>query len=289
MPMVELTITRSATPLPYPVTGKGVEVWRDLNGVITAYGEISREHCWMHLPGIASFRLPREGSENCVAFTNGIAETLIVEAYRRQVLPMALHSTGWEVIHASGVGRGRGVIAFCAPSETGKSTIACALGCRGYRLWADDALAFRASVDGIATTSLPFEMRLRSSAAKLLRDCHNNGSSTGSGQGAVENQVAPLLAICVLRRATNGDVPVSIRQLYSGEALEAVLPNAWCFTLRDVERKRRMMNTYLNLIARTTILDVCFQAGLENLPIILDAIEDRLEPLLRVESVLPNH
>lgn len=287
MPMVDLTITRSATPLPYPVTGNGVEVWRDLNGAITAYGEISREHCWMHLPGIASFRLPREGTENCVAFTNGIEEALIVEAYRRQVLPMALHSTGWEVIHASGVRRGRGVIAFCAPSETGKSTIACALGCRGYPLWADDALAFRASADEVETVSLPFEMRLRSSAAKLLSDCHTNGSTT-DGHGAVENQLAPLLAICVLRRATNGDGPVSIRQLYSGEALAAVFPNAWCFTLRDVERKRRMMNSYLNLIARTAILDVCFQAGLENLPTILDAIEDRLEHLLRVESVLPN-
>lgn len=287
--MFDLTITRSATPLPYPVTGSGVEVWRDLNGVITAYGEIRREHCWMHLPGIASFRLPRDGSENCVAFTNGIEEALIVEAYRRHVLPMALHSTGWEVIHASGVHRGRGVIAFCAPSETGKSTIACALGCRGYTLWADDALAFAPSANGIATTSLPFEMRLRSSAAKLLSDCHKNGSSTGNGHEAVEQTLTPLLAICVLRRTTNGDRPVSIRQLYSGNALEAVLPNAWCFTLRDVERKRRMMNSYLHLIARTAILDVCFQAGLENLPIILDAIEDRLEHLLRVESVLPNH
>lgn len=269
--MNSLTITRS--PAPFPVIDHDAEVWRDAEGVICAYGRIVGDDCWMHLPGVATFRIDREPSKQCVAFANGTDDSIILDAYRRRVLPMELHVKGWEVMHASGVRAPAGVIAFCAPSETGKSTIACALGCRGYTLWADDALAFSASEKGIATCSLPFEMRLRSSAAALLSDCHKNALPAPNGDS--EGQEAPLAAICVLRRSTNGG-PVSIRQLHSAEALEAVLPHSWCFTLRDVNRKRQMMDSYLDLAARTTIFDVCFQPGLENLPFVLDSIEENI-------------
>ena len=46
------------------------------------------------------------------------------------------------------------------------------------------------------------------------------------------------------------------------------------FALHDGERKRRMINNYLELVARVPIFDIAFQPGLDKLPAILDAIED---------------
>lgn len=277
--MLKLSIKRRPTFVPSPETDNGVEVWRDVQGTICAYGQIVGDNCWMHLPGLASFRLSRHDTEHSVAFTNSADDDAIHDAYRRRVLPMALQLAGREVMHASAVRSDAGVIAFCAASETGKSTIAFGLYRRGYSLWADDAVAFDISSRQVWAAPIPFEMRLRPSAAKLFGG-HGTEKSIATLHTNSATKRAPLLALCVLRRKQNeDDETVSVRQLYSTEALEAVLCHAWCFTLQDVERKRLMMANYLELIARTSVFDVSFRAGLENLPVILDAIESHLQPL----------
>src|SRR5712692_3362700 len=275
--MLNLTIRRSPAVLPPTETDRNIEVWRDVEGTICAYGQIIGEERWMHLPGVASFRLARHDREPSVAFTNTAEDALVREAYHRRVLPMALHLIGKEVMHASGVRSDTGVIAFCGPSQTGKSTIACGVSQRGHALWADDAVAFGVSFNGARTSPLPFEMRLRTSAASLLGGCCSGDQSRKAVQENSKRKSAPLRAVCVLRRNDNDATTVSIKQLFSSDALEAVLPHAWCFTLQDVQRKRRMMSTYLELVAKTAILNVCFRPGLENLPAILDAIESQLK------------
>jgi hypothetical protein len=56
-------------------------------------------------------------------------------------------------------------------------------------------------------------------------------------------------------------------------AFTALLPHAYCFSLQDVPRKRRMMLHYLHLAKRVPAFEVHFQRGLEHLPAILDSIE----------------
>ena len=276
--MLNLTIKRTPVLLPSLENDRHTEVWRDVQGSISAYGQIVGEDCWMHLPGLASFRLSRGSCEQSVAFADTAEDASIIEAYNRRVFPMALHLAGKEVMHASGVLSNAGVIAFGAASQTGKSTIACGFRSRGYTLWADDALAFEVSPDEISTPQLPFQLRLRPSAANFFGDCGHEDQVSGNGHPDSTSVNAPLLAVCVLRRSTNdSDQPVKVERLFSSSALKAVLPHAWCFTLQDPERKRRMMSNYLDLVARTAILDVCFKPGLENLPVILDAIESQLE------------
>jgi len=271
--MLKLRIERMGSlPPPVQTSNSAFEVWRDGAGEIYAYAEDLGDKYCMHLPGLASFRFSSRGDEIAAAVNNATSEDLVVDAFRRRVLPMALQVSGREVLHASAFRSPAGVIALCADSETGKSTIAYGLNSRGYALWADDLVAFEISDRGSRALSLPFTMRLRPSAAALFAKESLKFSHVGSEEDLTSDS-APLAAICVLRRDDEA-APVAVRSLSSAEAFAAVLSHAWSFALQDGERKRRMINNYLELVARVPIFDIAFQPGLDKLPAILDAIED---------------
>jgi hypothetical protein len=254
-----------------PALNPRAEVWRDNDGAVCAYGQVLGEEHWMHLPRLASFRFYPRADEVTAVVPSGIREELVLDAYRRSVLPMALQVGGREVLHASAIRTPLGVLALCGISETGKSTIAFGLSRRGHELWADDAVAFEISSGGATVLSLPFEIRLRPASAEWFE------VNTASGPTITDDvATAPLAAVCVLRRNDDTGVPVVVTRLSSAAAFAAVLTHAYCFTLEDRERKRRMMSHYLGLVATVPIFDVCFQSGLANLPAILDAIEQAL-------------
>src|SRR5882672_7998253 len=168
--MMKLSIkhAQAMVPPPVPALDPPVEIWRDHAGAIYAYGEILGEECWMHVPGLASFRFTRDGDEVAAAITDGAEEELVLDAFRRRVLPMALQVRGREILHASAISSPAGVTALCGASQTGKSTIAFGLNRRGYPLWGDDALAFEISNGEARAVSLPFEIRLRPAAAEFF-------------------------------------------------------------------------------------------------------------------------
>ena len=272
---MKLRIERTGTfqSPPAQTSNPEFEVWRDGEGEVYAYAEDLGDKYCMHLPGLASFRFSSRGDEVAAAVNNATNEELVVDAYRRRVLPMALHVSGREVLHASAFRSAAGVIALCADSETGKSTIAAGFQSRGYTLWADDLVAFEISERGSRALSLPFTMRLRASAAALFDSDSPQFTFAASDDFTLANETAPLVAICVLRRDSTEVRPVVVRPLSSAQAFAAVLSHAWSFALQDGERKRRMINNYLELVSLVPIFDIAFQPGLENLPAILDAIE----------------
>jgi hypothetical protein len=275
---VKLRIERTGTfqSPPARTSNTEFEVWRDGEGEVYAYAEDLGDKYCMHLPGLASFRFSNRGEEVAAAVNNSTNEELVVDAYRRRVLPMALHVSGREVLHASAFRSSAGVIALCADSETGKSTIAAGFQSRGYTLWADDLVAFEISERGSRALSLPFTMRLRASAAALFDSESPRFNLVASDDFTPADDTAPLVAVCILRRDGTGAKPVAVRPLSSAQAFAAVLSHAWSFALQDRERKRRMINNYLELVSRVPIFDIAFQPGLDNLPAILDAIEDVL-------------
>jgi hypothetical protein len=69
-----------------------------------------------------------------------------------------------------------------------------------------------------------------------------------------------------------GAAAVRIRRMPSSQAFLDVLAHAYCFSLQDAERKRSMMNNYLDLVSRIPVFEVRFRAGLEMLPTVLDGI-----------------
>jgi hypothetical protein len=227
----------------------------------------------MHVPGLASFRFTRCDDEVAAAVASGASEESVIDAYHRRVLPMAVQVRGLEILHASAVIAPRGVTALCGVSQTGKSTIAFGLSRRGYRLWGDDALAFKISNGDALAVSLPFQIRLRPSAEKFY-----GGEAIGRADQyppGIESE--RLAAICVLRRVDHAEAPVSVRRLSFPEAFPTVLAQGCWFTIRDEHDKRRVVDHYMDLAARTPIYDVTFKPGFENMPVLLDAIEQVLQ------------
>lgn len=275
--MLKLTLERvgAMLPLPVPALNPRVEVWRDNEGLISAYGEVLDDEYRMHLPGLATFRFTCHAEEISAFVANGAQEHVVIDAYFRKVLPMVLQVRGREVLHASAVLFPAGIVALCGVSQTGKSTLAFALSRRSHPLWADDSVVLEVTDSTVTALSLPFNVRLRPAAAEHF-DHSPRTSAFISGDPADSDftETAPLAAVCVLRRTSETVPLISVRRLSSAEAFASVLTHAYCFTFEDPERKRRMMNNYLNLVERIPIFDVCFTPGLSNLPGILERLED---------------
>jgi hypothetical protein len=261
-----------------PTQNPNVEVWRDTQGAISAYAEIVGDKHWLHLPDLASFSFSPCGDEVSAAVPSHVREELVVDAYRRKVLPMALQVCGREVLHSSAIRSTAGVTALCGLSEVGKSTLAYGLSRRGYPLWADDTVAFEISDSGGTSILLPFNVRLRPASAKHFGvDESRMDGSLAHYDFQLGRETAPLVTVCILRRANCTDSPVAVKRLALSEAFAAALDHACCFIPQSDDRKRRMMHNYLDLAAQTPFFDICFQPGLENVPAILDAIERLVE------------
>ena len=278
IPKLAIAGADSAVPALPDVADPKVQVWRDLDGTVCAYGHTAGGIHWMHLPGLASFRFDGEAGEVEAIAHPPMREEKILDAYRRNVLPMVLQVRGHEVLHASAVLAPWGVVALCAVSKTGKSTMAFGLSRRGWPLWADDAVAFETLESGVRAIPLPFGMRLRPEAAAFFaQDLIAASADPGRNDAdRVEVETVPLAALLLLNRAHGeDDGVVQIERIPSAGAFTDVLAHAYYFGLHDVERKRSMMSHYLELVARVPVFEIRFRPGLERFPAVLDGI-DRL-------------
>jgi len=253
------------------------QVWRDQHGNVWAYHYLLDGQHWMSFPGLASFCFDCHTDEvKAIPHLHGHSES-IQETYHHSVLPMALQVRGMEVLHASAVLTQHGVVALCANSGTGKSTIAFGLGKRGYSLWADDTVVFEAAGSHLRSVPVPCQSYLLPDAAAHICDDRPSGTSqvNGTNPARVQDDPMPLSAVIVLQRlqAASHAVAVEAVRLLPLQAFPAVLPYAVCFSPGEVERKRSMMATYLELSARVPVFEIRFRPGLEHLPEVLDQVE----------------
>ena len=263
-----------------PATGDPtVTVWCNRRGVLGAVSHIVEKEYWLHIFGVASFKLDfLRNAVLAVPWIGAIAE-VIKDEFQSTVWPTFLQIQGFEVLHASAVIGARGVVAFCAPSETGKSTLAYGLGLRGYTVWADDAVVLDFLPHLIQTVHLPFFVRLRSSSA--LHYGYSETEITGGRvcrEGYRMENALPIAAICLLERAQTlpENRVVMIEPLKAREALVKVLDHAVYFGRQDQGRKRRMMQQYLSLVGQVPVFEVCVANGLERLPFVLNEVEQRI-------------
>jgi hypothetical protein len=221
----------------------------------------------MEFPGMAVFHFDRAHRAITAIPEPHVEEDRILDNYYRAALPMALQFFGLEVLHASAVCTRLGVVAFCAVSETGKSTTVAALSSRGYPVWADDAVPIETDkVDGGARAlAVPF--RLRADTVQSPSSFH------WPEPGRLELRATALAALCVMQRVSSTNSVTEIRRLTAVEAVAALLPHAYCFTLADQGRKRAMVTRYIEIAARVPTYAVSIASGLERLPAVLDQIE----------------
>jgi hypothetical protein len=155
------------------------------------------------------------------------------------------------------------VVALCARSGTGKSTLAYGLSRRaGYELYADDAVAFDASGPEVTAVPLPFTLHLRPASAEHF--------GAVAARGPAGGERAPLAAVVVMARGAE----LAARRLTAAEAFTAALQHAYCFDLEARPRRRETAERYLELTARVPVHELTFPAGFERLPELLDLLED---------------
>ena len=265
--MLRLTIAGADAPAPLPpdVSDPAATVWRDDAGAVVALGRTVADRHWLHLPRVGAFGFAQSAGGVTAVPEPGVDPGVVEDAFRRMILPLALQAQGREVLHASAVRTPTGVVALCARSGTGKSTIACALGRRGHLLWADDEVCFEAGDSGIEAAPLPFTLRLRPSSAAFF-----GHRDTDDRLHEAENR-EPLAAVFVLERSAG--VATRIERLAPADAFPAVLTHGYSFTVDDRERTRAMMRNYLELVDRVPVFRLTFADGLDKLDALVEMIE----------------
>src|SRR3954447_26295884 len=194
-----LAIERGLVAAPQPDVGDPATlVWVDYEGIPSAYFYRAEDEYWAYLPVVGAFRSEPDG--RVLAVPNEDApDDLVVDTYRRTIAPMTLQLLGRQVLHASAIETPGGVIGFCADSQTGKSTIAYGLSRCGYRVCADDALAFDTEGSRVRMLELPFSIRLRpGSAAYFGVPIPPPPLLDADGRIVVGEKTASLSALCIL-------------------------------------------------------------------------------------------
>jgi hypothetical protein len=247
---------------------ESVEVCYDARGDLLAYCRTTNGGIQVDLPELASFYYERD-ADNVLAVPHAqLAPEFLMDTYHHCVLPLILPALGTNVLHASAVACEEGVVAFCGQSEAGKSTIAVGLARRGHRLWADDAVGVDAGQAQPMAIALPFAVRLRPDSARFF------GADEPTANSCERGESAPLAFLCVLQRTPDARRPVTIERVDAASACRAALSHAYCFSVKDTARKRRMVEGYLALTARVPVYEIRFRPGFEHLPMVLDAIEE---------------
>lgn len=284
--MFRLTIAGEdwATPALPNTEDSEAEVWWQENGAVYAHGfTVDGQHV-LQLPHIGSFRFRGDEAGVVAAPDPSVPPELLLNAYHRWVLPMAFYVRGLEVLHASAVVAGGRVVVLCGVSRVGKSTIAYGLSRRGYLLWADDAVVLEISGPCIRGVPLPFEIRLRAASISFFH-AERADSSICPRQDSVDHaggHPVSIAAVFVLSRTPDKDDGLALKAVRcsSAEAFPAMLAHACWFSLKNAERKRRMVEHYLAVAARLPVFEIRFPTGLERLGAILDVIEDTVHTVL---------
>ena len=257
-------------------------MWRDGEGRVAAYAYTSGTTSWVRLPGVAAFAFDPEQDEVTAFPDGGVTRGVVADAYRRVVLPMVQPARGNQVLHASAVRASVGVVAFCGTSGTGKSTVAFAFSRRGYPVWGDDAMCFHTSDRGVECIRLPFDLLLRPATASFFKVGSDAAPIMRADSEGEATATAPLAAVCILQSgiADGRRLSAEVVRLSAADAFTAALEHAYALGLGDRERRKHLVEQYLQLAASAPVFKVSFKRRLERLEAVVDAIEQhlRLEP-----------
>jgi hypothetical protein len=265
-------------PHPPAENSPGLHVWLNQRGGVVAWGFRQAGSYWMAWPSLATYEFSLS-DPSITAYPEMDAPVDVVwDTYRRSVLPMAMQVHGWEALHASAVVCRQGVVAFCAVSETGKSTIAFGLRGRGFPQWSDDGVVFRADQHAALAVPLPFEVRLRPGSRDIFGDTTPAAVRFQENDPGDQVHVTPLpfARLCVLTRASANDGRPQVATVPPATAFTALLTHAHEFDPADGERRARMMQSYLDLAGHVPVCEVTFAPVREQLDELLDTIIERL-------------
>jgi hypothetical protein len=163
----------------------------------------------------------------------------------------------------------RGVVALCASSGTGKSTVALALGTGGLRHWADDTVVYHLPADDPVVVRLPCPVRVDAEARAAL------GSAAIDADPADER---PLRRIYHLVRDPGLDpARPSITPVAAAARFDRLLAQAHPFDLDGETRRRRFIEALLRVSAKVDAWELRFAPSLAALPTLARTLRAHME------------
>jgi hypothetical protein len=252
-----------------PLGGPVRQRWLDVDGALVATGGADRERWWMHWPSLGTYVFGTDGP--VVAYpTPGSSHAALHDSFTRGVIPVVMLARGCEALHASAVDTGSGVVAFCARSGTGKSSLALALTFRGARLWADDTVALQWAEDRVESMALPFPVRVDHHVREMLgRPADVRLADPGARQ--------PLRQVYFLTRDVTIDPGrPELAPVRGGSRFERLLAHAHPFDLATDARRRVMVERLLRIAAAVPLYELRFAPSLEHLPLLAQSVSAHL-------------
>ena len=240
-----------------------------------AHGCYADGHYWLRILDTAVYRFSADEAV-ITAFPAPEASSLrITDSFYRHVIPLWFHVRGLSVLHASAVGTPGGLLVFCAPPYTGKSTLAFGLSRRGHPLYADDAIAFQIHDRAVQAIPIPFFLRLRSSAAAHFGTDARKLHAPEAWRRLVSPPERRVGTICVLERLPDepGQPTVEVVRCPALEAFNDLLGHLHTFGLRDASLRRTILKQQLELASRVPVFRVRFASRLDRIDAVLDALE----------------
>src|SRR5262245_12979639 len=186
-----------------------VNIWRDNEGRVAAFLSPASDSLGICFPKVARYIFPpAESSQELISIVVEPAATAtraqILDQFMRNVVPLLLQSRGNRVLHASAIRFRDGVLGLCGRSFSGKSTLAHALGKRGYEVWTDDSLLISASDQHVWTLrTLPVQLRLRPESREYFGEFDPPPVEAATDNSELEfflrTEEAPLRALCFIQ------------------------------------------------------------------------------------------
>jgi hypothetical protein len=245
--------------------------WFDADGRLVASGGAEPGGWWMHWPGLGTFHFSAHGPVVVDAHPDR-RRADVEDSFLRGVLPVALLGREYEALHASALLTPEGVVAFCATSGTGKSSLARGLArVRGVQ-WADDTVVFRADAHGATCVALPFTPRVDDAAAEAL-----GGHAAFDVERPAAPQTGVLRRVYFLTRDPEMDpAEPSVTRVSQAPGFERLLAHAHPFDLAGQDRRRRMIERLLVTARTVNMFELKFAPSLAFLPSLVTRVSDHL-------------
>jgi hypothetical protein len=254
-----------------------IREWPAVDGAVRGRSGSVGDCLFIQLDGLATFFFAPDSTEVEVVPEPKADRAGIEDSYRRIVLPLVLQAQGLEILHASAVESAKGLLFLCGDSGAGKSTVAFGLSRRGYALWADDAVAFRASPRPPVALPLPFTMRLLPDATAhylCSRTPEDRKLEVRPAAPDRRENSLPLAVGLLLDERRSAPSEIQLNRVAPEVVLPVLLSHAFCFDPQDETRKRRMVEEYLALAATVPFFRITLAEGLEELDSGLGVIDE---------------
>lgn len=269
-----LTRVEASEPLDdSPASGREareVNTWRDDQGRMLARACVSGVLHWIDWLGVGRFSFTPPHRTITVHRIRGVPDAILSDTFQRQVQPIVLQALGFQTLHASAAVIGDAVAVFAGHPHSGKSTLAHAMGRRGYPQFADDAVVIDARSDDVVAHAMAFSPRLRDASRTHFESATETGSAgtTAMSAGAARR----LAAVILLTQTTAADVMSSPRLLRPAEGLRLMLAHANGFDAVDLAERRRTLADYLRLAQTVPIFDLSYRPDFAHLPALISRV-----------------